>query len=82
MEQLACDYKHKGCGFDSHLGMNNEIIIKYLLFSFRNSGNNAKRGVEFRYSTRNASRSRHKRENGSPNGNVLILYSLCPIFLS
>ena len=48
-----------GCGFDPH--------TKYLftfIFSFLRFGIEAKRGVEFRHSTRNASRIRQKVGNG------------------
>ena len=38
--------------------------MKYFIFSFRRSDNEAERGVEFRHSTRNASRIRWKVGNG------------------
>ena len=47
------------CGFDYQ----NEIFFKFI-FSFVLSGNEAKRGVEFRHSTRNASRIWRKVGNG------------------
>ena len=39
--------------------------MKYLIFPFRRSGNEAKRGVEFRHITRYASRIRQKVGKGS-----------------
>ena len=54
--------KPTGCGFDPHLRKLN-IYFKFI-FPFLRSGVEAKRGVEFCQSTRNASRIRQKMENG------------------
>ena len=55
----GCSCTRDGCGFDP-LG-----LMKYFIFSFPGSSNEAKRGVKFRYSTRNASRIRRKEERRS-----------------
>ena len=52
-----------GCVFDSHLGE-----VKYFIFSFSHSGNEANGGVEFRHSTRDAFRILRE----VMKGNVLI----------
>ena len=50
-----------GCGFDG---------MKYLTSAFPRSGDKAKRGVEFRHSTRNVPRIQRKMGSGS----VLMVY--------
>ena len=54
----VCDYKREACGFDYYLG---EFNINFNYFHFFEP----KRGVEFRHSTRTASKIRRKVGNGS-----------------
>ena len=57
----TCDCKKTGCGCDS------DSEMKYLftfIFSFLRSDDEAKRSVEFRHLTRNASRTQRKVWNG------------------
>ena len=59
---------HRGAPLDSCNMILVDLIferIKYLIFSFPRSGNEAKRGVEHYHSTRNDSRIRQKVENVS-----------------
>ena len=57
--------KSSGCGFGPHCRSIAEMKYLFtLMFSFLRSGVEAKSGVEFRHSTRNASRSRRKVGNG------------------
>ena len=51
--------KSTGCGFDPPLEEINKLIFTFI-FLFLRSGVEAKRDVEFRHSTRNASRIRQK----------------------
>ena len=55
--------KLNGCGFDPHSRKLNVYLIKFY-FHFLRSGVEAKRGVEFRHSTCNASRFWRKVGNG------------------